>query len=259
MTELANIQQPKQFKILLIGDDCLDVYQFGTVDRISPEAPVPIFKMGTKEERPGMARNVKINLEELGCHVDYLSGSTSVKTRLIDSRSKQQLLRIDNDVKSQPISLETAIPNIYDAVVISDYCKGTVSYELVESIIEESNHSNKIPVFIDTKKHDLTRFQGAWVKINEHEYKQLTSECTGLIVTKGSKGAEAIHHDISLPAIPVEVVDVTGAGDTFLAALVFQYLNTKGNLKSSLEFAIRASSKTVQHLGCYAPTLEELL
>jgi bifunctional ADP-heptose synthase (sugar kinase/adenylyltransferase) len=258
MTE-QNIQQQKQFKILLIGDDCLDVYQFGTVDRISPEAPVPIFKMGSKEERPGMARNVKVNLEELGCQVDYISGSTSIKTRLIDSRSKQQLLRIDDDAKSQPITLETAIPTIYDAVVISDYCKGAVTYELIESIIEESNHSQKFPVFIDTKKHDLARFQGSWVKINEHEYQQLTSECSGLIVTKGSKGAEAIHHDIKIPAIPVEVVDVTGAGDTFLASIVFQYLNTKGNLRSSIEFAIKASSKTVQHLGCYAPNLGELL
>lgn len=259
MTESKNTHQQKSFKILLIGDDCLDIYQFGTVDRISPEAPVPIFKMGYKDERAGMARNVKVNLEELGCHVDYIPGSTSTKTRLIDSRSKQQLLRIDNDAKSHPITLETAIPDLYDAVVISDYCKGAVSYELIESIIEESDHSSKFPVFIDTKKHDLSRFQGAWVKINEHEYKQITGECTGLIVTKGSNGAEAIHHDIKLPAVPTEVVDVTGAGDTFLSSFVFQYLNTNGDLKSSIEFAIRASSKTVQHLGCYAPKLGELI
>lgn len=257
MTESAITQQQKSFKILLIGDDCLDIYQFGTVDRISPEAPVPIFKMGDKEERPGMARNVKINLEELGCHVDYISGNTSVKTRLIDSRSKQQILRIDNDATSRPITFETAIPELYDAVVISDYCKGSVSYELVESIIEESTHSKKFPVFIDTKKHDLGRFQGAWVKINDHEYKQITSECTGLIVTKGSKGAEAIHHDIKVSGKPVEVVDVTGAGDTFLSGLVYQYLNTK-SIKDAIIFANKAAAISVQHLGCYAPSLKEI-
>lgn len=258
MTESVNTQQQKQFKILLIGDDCLDVYQFGTVDRISPEAPVPVFKMGHKEERPGMARNVKVNLEELGCDVTYLPGRTSVKTRLIDSRSKQQICRIDDDAISRPISFETEIPNIYDAIVISDYNKGSISYELVEEIIVAS-YNLKIPVFIDTKKHDLERFQGAWVKINEHEYSQIKSECTGLIVTKGSKGAKVLYHDIDLPAVPVEVVDVTGAGDTFLASFVFSYLYNNGDLNKSIEFAIKASSITVQHLGCYAPNLKELL
>jgi bifunctional ADP-heptose synthase (sugar kinase/adenylyltransferase) len=254
MKESVHTQQQKSLKILLIGDDCLDVYQFGTVDRISPEAPVPIFKYSHKEERPGMARNVKANLEELGCTVTYLSNSTSVKTRLIDIRSKQQIVRIDNDNRSQPITIETDIPDLYDAIVISDYEKGSVSYELVEEIIKES----KCPVFIDTKKHDLERFQGAWVKINEQEYSQIKSECSGLIVTKGSKGACAIHHGIEMPAIPVEVVDVTGAGDTFISALAVKWCETK-DIKKSIEFAIKASAITVQHLGCYAPTLKEIL
>ena len=56
-----NIQQPKQFKILLIGDDCLDVYQFGTVDRISPEAPIPVFECTHKDTKSGMAGNVAKN------------------------------------------------------------------------------------------------------------------------------------------------------------------------------------------------------
>jgi D-beta-D-heptose 7-phosphate kinase/D-beta-D-heptose 1-phosphate adenosyltransferase len=257
MNDLAHTQQQTQFKILLIGDDCLDVYQFGTVDRISPEAPVPIFKYSYTEERPGMARNVKANLEELGCKVTYLSNSTSVKTRLIDIRSKQQIVRIDNDNRSQPITFETDIPNVYDAVVISDYEKGSVSYEVVEEIIQQSNHGIKFPVFIDTKKHDLGRFQGAWVKINEHEYSQIKSDCSGLIVTKGSKGASVVHHNISFPAIPVEVADVCGAGDTFLSALCYQYLNTN-DIATAIQFAIKASAVTVQHLGCYAPTLEEI-
>jgi bifunctional ADP-heptose synthase (sugar kinase/adenylyltransferase) len=252
MTELETTQQQKQFKILLIGDDCLDVYQFGTVDRISPEAPVPIFKMGNKEERPGMARNVKRNLEELGCHVNYISGKTSVKTRLIDSRSKQQICRIDDDAVSTPITFDTKIPNLYDAAVISDYNKGSVSYELVEEIIQ-----SKIPTFIDTKKKDLARMQGAWVKINEHEYSQIKSECTGLIVTKGAKGAKVVHHNIDVPGIDIEVVDVCGAGDTFLAGLVYQYLNTN-SIKDAIIFANKAAAISVQHLGCYAPTIEEI-
>lgn len=250
MTESVTIQQQKQFKILLIGDTCTDVYQYGTIDRLSPEAPVPVFVPTHKEEREGMAGNVYANLVALGCKVDIVCGTASRKTRLIDSRSKQQLLRIDEDVKSIPVI--NIDPTGYDCVIISDYNKGVVTYELVENLIQ-----SKIPVFIDTKKTDLERFQGAWVKINELEYSKIKSECTGLIVTKGSKGAEAKYHDITYRAPPVEVVDVTGAGDTFLAALAYRWLQTR-SLDEAIIFANRAASITVQHVGCYAPTLEEL-
>lgn len=252
MTDTLTIQQPKQFSILLVGDNCRDVYQFGIVDRISPEAPVPVFQFRHETQLPGMAGNVARNLEALGCRVDYLHGETSTKTRLIDLRSKQQIVRIDNDLTSTPITFDTEIPAIYDAVVISDYNKGTVSYELIEELIALS-----IPIFIDTKKTDLCRFQGAWVKINELEHSRITSECTGLIVTRGADGARVLHHEIDLPAPEVEVADVTGAGDTFLAALTYRYLQTQ-DIAEAVAFAIRASSITVQHLGCYAPTVEEI-
>lgn len=249
-----NIQPQKQLKILLIGDDCLDVYQYGTVERISPEAPVPVFKYQHKEERGGMARNVKINLEELGCQVTYMCGQTTVKTRLIDFRSKQHLLRIDNDNISTPLSYED-VCNLdgFDAIVVSDYDKGYVSYRLIGSLIDCG-----IPVFIDTKKVDLDRMQGAWVKINELEYSKIKSACSGLIVTKGGDGAEAKFHNVSVKSPKVEVVDVTGAGDTFLAAFAYQYLLTD-DLACSLDFANRAAAVTVQHMGCYAPSLEEII
>ena len=246
-----NIQQPKQFKILLVGDNCTDIYQYGTIDRLSPEAPVPVFVPTHKEEREGMAGNVYANLVALGCKVDLVCGSKSRKTRLIDSRSRQQLLRIDEDHKSIPIV------NVdyrgYDAVVVSDYNKGVVSYELIELLIK-----SKLPVFIDTKKTDLERLQGAWVKINELEYTKIKTDCTGLIVTRGNKGSEAIHHDYISSAPQVEVVDVTGAGDTYLAALAYSFLQTK-NIKRAMDFANSAAAVTVQHLGCYAPTMEEIL
>ena len=253
MTESNPTQRQTQFKILLIGDNCIDVYQYGTVDRISPEAPIPIFVPTHAEERDGMAGNVANNLEALGCHVNYLHGETSTKTRLIDSRSKQQIVRIDNDIKSMPITFDTDIPDVYDAVVVSDYNKGSVSYELIEELIALS-----IPIFIDTKKTDLERFQGAWVKINELEYSKITSECTGLIVTRGARGASAIHHDIEVTAPRVEVTDVTGAGDTFLAALTVEYLKTT-DIEKAVNFAVLASAVTVQHSGVYAPRLEEIL
>lgn len=252
MTELNHTQVQKSFNILLIGDNCKDIYQYGTIDRLSPEAPVPVFVPTYTEERNGMAGNVANNLEALGSHVNYLHGETSTKTRIIDARSKQQIVRIDNDIKSTPVTFETAIPNVYDAIVISDYNKGTVSYELIEELI-----ATNIPVFVDTKKTDLARMQGAWVKINDLEYSKITSTCSGLIVTHGANGASIIHHDITCPAPNVEVSDVTGAGDTFLSAFAYQYINTK-NLLQSTQFAIAASAVTVQHLGVYAPRLEEI-
>jgi D-beta-D-heptose 7-phosphate kinase/D-beta-D-heptose 1-phosphate adenosyltransferase len=252
MTELATTQPQKLLKILLIGDDCVDVYQFGTVDRISPEAPVPVFKLSHSEERGGMARNVKLNLEKLGCKVDYLSGKTSTKTRLIDSRSKQHIVRIDNDVVSDPITFETIIPPGYDAIVISDYEKGTISYGMVQDLIKEF----KGPVFIDTKKKDLAKFQGAFVKINELEHSKLISECNNLIVTLGDKGSR--YHSKIYPAVSVDVSDVCGAGDTFLSALTVQYLLTNDIIEAIL-FANVAAGISVQHLGNYSPTYQEIV
>ena len=246
-----NIPPPKQFKILLIGDDCVDVYQYGTVDRISPEAPVPVFRFDSEERRAGMAGNVRSNLEALECAVRYLHSEPSVKTRLIDTRSKQQIVRIDNDVYSTPIDVDSNDLYSYDAIVVSDYNKGAVSYELVENLRKQFTG----PIFVDTKKTDVYRFEGCYVKINSLEHSRLTSFCSGLIVTEGARGARLGAH--IYPAPQVEVSDVCGAGDTFLAALAYGYLCTDDIVKA-IEFANRAAGITVQHLGVYAPTLKEL-
>lgn len=247
-----NTQQPKQFKILLVGDDCVDVYQFGTVDRISPEAPVPVFECTHKDTKPGMAGNVCRNLEQLGCEVAYLHNETSTKTRLIDSRSKQQIVRIDSDSQCTPLTFDTAIPPGYDAIVVSDYNKGTVTYELLKELREGFAG----PIFVDTKKTDLALLEGCIVKINQLESSRITSRCTDLIVTLGDKGA--VWNDIHFTARRVEVADVCGAGDTFLAALTYRYL-LDNDMAPAINFAIRASGVTVQHLGNYAPSIEEIV
>lgn len=248
-----SIQVQKQFNILLIGDNCVDVYQYGTVDRISPEAPVPVFKFGYEEQRPGMAGNVLTNLEALGCQVHFLTGTASRKTRLIDLRSKQHIVRIDEDAIDQPIELVSMIPKMYDAIVVSDYNKGTVTYELIEQLRQEFAG----PIFVDTKKQDLKRLEGCILKINELEYSQLISECTDLIVTLGKAGAR--YRGQRYHAEQVEVTDVCGAGDTFLAALAFAYLEYDHDMDHAIAFAIEASAITVQHLGCYAPTYDEIM
>lgn len=237
-------------KILLIGDYCIDVYQYGDVSRISPESPVPIFDFSYQEEKEGMSGNVKNNFLNLGVDVDFYGGKPSIKTRLIDNKVKKQLLRIDQDSKSDvfdnQINYET-----YDAVVISDYCKGFISYEVIETIRKQYNG----PIFVDSKKKDLKRFQGCIVKINEQEYINRISNCSELIVTLGSKGV--IYKDKKYKSQKIEMVDVCGAGDTFLASLVYDYLKFN-DIEHAIEYAIRAASITVQHFGVYAPTLEEI-
>ena len=253
MKDFSSIRPQVKYKILLVGDLSEDIYTYGNVNRISPEAPVPVFEPKYVITKDGMAGNVAKNLEALGCHVNFLHGEASVKNRLIDIRSKQQLIRLDKDIISEPIKFETAIP-VYDAVVISDYNKGTVTYELIEELVKEAN----VPIFVDTKKTDLARLSGCYVKINALEKSRATSlpDSQHLIVTHGEDGA--YWDGCIYPAeIVGDVTDVCGAGDTFLAALVYEFLKT-GNMPDAVKFANKASAVTVQHIGVYAPSLEEI-
>ena len=248
-----DIQQPKKFKILLVGDNCTDVYQYGTVDRISPEAPVPIFKFSYQETKQGMAGNVLNNLLKLNCTVDFITtGDTSIKTRIIDIRTKQQLLRIDNDVESNIISISKFTDLNYDAIVISDYNKGAVSYELIQYLRKHFDG----PMFLDTKKPDIAQFYGIYVKINELEFKNRHSINDSLIVTLGNKGA-MYNADKFYPTPIVEVSDVCGAGDTFLSALTYKFLEIN-DIDQAIMFANKAASITVQKIGNYAPSIEEI-
>jgi D-beta-D-heptose 7-phosphate kinase/D-beta-D-heptose 1-phosphate adenosyltransferase len=237
-----------------VGDSCIDVYQYGTTTKLSPEAPVPIFVKDSEEVKDGMALNVKNNLEALGCNVHLITGNNkSIKTRVIDTKSNQHLLRIDDDKISDPI---THIPGYYyDAIVFSDYDKGSCTYDLIQDTMRRF----KGPVFVDTKKTDIGRFNydNAIVKINSKEYLSSVGSINvnNLIVTYGKEGAVWNGNHYSAPK--VEVSDVCGAGDTFLAALVYGFLETK-EFKKAIPYAIKAAAITVQHIGVYAPKLEEI-
>ena len=246
-----------ELKILLLGDSCTDVYQYGTVERINPEAPVPIFQYSHQESKLGMAGNVLLNLQALGCKVKFITNSEyGIKTRLIDIKSKQQMLRIDNDNISEPLDLNNFNDWDYNAIVISDYNKGAISYELIEHIIDHYNG----PIFIDTKKTDLARFKHCFLKINEIEYKARKSDGENIIVTLGNKGAMLKTKSIEkmFPTQVKDVTDVCGAGDTFLSALTYYYLKDC-DIEKAIEFANIAAKITVQHIGVYAPSLQEIL
>jgi D-beta-D-heptose 7-phosphate kinase/D-beta-D-heptose 1-phosphate adenosyltransferase len=242
--------QLKSLKVTLIGDTCIDEYQYGSVDRLSPEAPVPIFVPEHREIKHGMAANVADNLEKLGVTVQKYFGEPSTKIRMIDRKSKQHIIRVDRDVVSSPLMFNTSIDCNVDAFVVSDYDKGFVSYELIEQIISTGR-----PVFIDTKKTDLARLQGAFVKINREEHQRARTYCDNIIITMGDRGA--IYQDQQFPTSKIEITDVCGAGDTFLSALCFWYLQTN-DISAAIKFAIRAASITVKHVGVYAPTIQEI-
>jgi bifunctional ADP-heptose synthase (sugar kinase/adenylyltransferase) len=239
-------------KILLVGDNGIDQYQFGTVTRISPEAPVPVLNYTHTVTKPGMAANVQDNLEKLGCEVDFVHGvKTCIKTRVIDSKTGQHLVRIDQDIPSKAVKIDYTDIEQYNCIIVSDYNKGSVEYDTIENL--RKNYSG--PIFIDTKKSDLARCEGCYVKINQLEYEAAKTYPTELIVTLGRDGVLYKEHKISTPQ--VEAFDVCGAGDTFLSALAYNFV-LSGDIIKAIKFATRAASVTIQHIGVYSPTLAEI-
>ena len=140
----------------------------------------------------------------------------------------------------------------FDAVVISDYNKGYLTTEKIFEIVEGAT----CPVFIDSKKTVLPNKPNCFIKINDVEYEKLDDyNIDNLIVTKGSEGC--IYKQTLYPTEKVNVYDVVGAGDTFLAALVYGYITTN-NIDESLMMGNRAAAIAVQHSGTYILTEEDV-
>lgn len=239
---------------MLIGDSCIDKYVSGPVNRISPEAPIGVLSYVKTEEKEGMASNVLANLQAFNLFVDpYLSPNRSIKTRYIDSRSNQQLLRVDDDRINSSIKTRTMDLSSYDAIVISDYNKGFVDDTSIIDII----YRFKGPVFIDTKKKNMSKFEAphVYLKINSKEAEQANTLSNNTIITRGKMGAS--YANIHYAGIPADVADVTGAGDTFLAALCWGYLHLN-NIEEAIKIAIEAASISVRHHGVYTLTKEDI-
>ena len=243
--------QQKQSKILLIGDSCYDEYHTGSVNRISPEAPVPVFDLTSTVIKRGMAYNVYNNIVGLGAKVDIITEYRERKHRYIDEKTGQQLLRVDEKIKTEHIDTAEEKLDAYSAIVVSDYNKGFVE----DNELSKIKQKFKGPIFVDTKKKDLSQFDGCFVKINQYEFESAESLTDDLIVTYGSKKVEYKNRSYIPPK--VETHDVCGAGDTFLAALVVKYLDDY-NIDTAIKFAMQAAAVTVQHIGVYAPSLKEI-
>ena len=236
-------------KILLIGDSCIDKYVYGDAKRLSPEAPVPVLNYIRSVSTEGMAWNVFNNLNAFGAEVDMITQEEEiVKTRYIDKKSNQQILRVDEEYEVEELKFEKP-ENNYDALVISDYNKGFITQEKLFEIV----YSFQGPVFVDTKKQEIPH--GCFTKVNDIEYENLKTPTDRLIITRGGKGAE--YQGKLYPAEKVNVFDVAGAGDTFLAALVVGYITTK-SIEIAIPLANKAAAIAVSHAGTYVLTKEDI-
>lgn len=242
-------------KVLVIGDSCLDIFEYGDCKRICPEAPVPVLIPTNKKENGGMAANVYENLKALGVNCDIITNKVKpVKIRYIDEVSNHMIIRVDrNDTIEELNMAELLAVELlkYDAIVISDYNKGFLTEEHIKYL---STH----PItFMDSKK-----LLGLWasnikfIKINEKEY-QTSSLFLGwnyknhLIVTQGKDGANYLtfKEHIKFPIRNEHPVrDLTGAGDTFLAGLVANYIETN-DIKQAIDFANRCAAWAVTQKG----------
>ena len=248
----AVISSKRLMKVLLLGDSCEDEYIYGRCTRISPEAPVPVLDYAKIKTTSGMAGNVCLNLQSFGLDITFLTNNEQlVKTRFIDEKSNQQILRVDNEEKIRPLMIPISTDS-FDAVVISDYNKGYLTTEKIFEIVEGAT----CPVFIDSKKSILPNKPNCFIKINDVEYEKLDDyNIDNLIVTKGSEGC--IYKQTLYPAEKVNVYDVVGAGDTFLAALVYGYITTN-NIDDSLMLGNMAAAIAVQHSGTYILNKEDI-
>lgn len=250
----------EKIKVLVIGDGCKDVFQYGNCKRLSPEAPVPVFLPTQRKENGGMALNVYNNLKALGIDCDILTNSGITKTRLVDEVSNQMLLRVDENDRVENVfmrELSSIKYGDYNAIVISDYNKGFLSE--TDIVYIQNNHPI---VFMDTKKKLGNWAMGVrFIKINQKEYDENVSDefqhnyAGDLIVTRGKEGSRLLSDDDNLVRIedfPIEdeheVRDLSGAGDTFLAALVAFYVKNN-DIRRAIQFANKCAAWVVTQKG----------
>jgi D-beta-D-heptose 7-phosphate kinase/D-beta-D-heptose 1-phosphate adenosyltransferase len=234
--------------ILVVGDSCRDIFVYCTADRLAPDVPVPVLSVLHQTENAGMAANVQRNiLKYKSC--DLLTNTNwheITKTRYVHDATNHMFVRVDNSCKVPRINLNDLVLD-YKLVIISDYNKGFLTETDILHICKQHPL-----VFLDTKK-----LLGEWaepaafIKINDTEYKNSAAYMTSsmkdkIIHTMGDRGCEYLGK--RYPVKKVDVRDISGAGDSFMAALCVKYLDTK-DIVQSIEFANLCASEVVKHRG----------
>lgn len=298
-------------RVLVVGDVMLDRYWFGDVERISPEAPVPVLKVSRVEERPGGAANVARNIAALGAQCTLLSVvgddeagaclgkilgehaslepilhlddsiSTIVKLRAIARH--QQLLRLDFETAPSHEVLHAVLADFHaqlaraDVVILSDYGKGGLAH--IDEMIRVTRAAGK-PVLVDPKGDDYLRYSGAsLVTPNRSEFREVAGswksdaefdakaeklrtelQLEALLVTRSEEGmslyrAGKVLHE---PTQTREVFDVSGAGDTVIAAMAVM-LASGADMAEAVRLANRAAGIVVGKLGTAVVSREEII
>lgn len=314
-----NIEKLKQItskRILVFGDFMVDKYIMGSVNRISPEAPVPVINVKEEQIKLGGAGNVVNNLISLGANVrvlgccgddydgrfikNYFSNQqvdvnyfklyselkTITKTRIVSK--KHQFARLDEEYKRDlpneyyeyiKRNISSILENI-DAIIISDYAKGAVNEDFAQLLISQSKKRN-IPVIIDPKGSNYSKYRGATLctpnmkelcdvigrsieteeeilKYSNSLIKNINLEY--LIVTRSENGISLIHNSkkYDFPAKAKDVIDVSGAGDTVVAAIAL--LITIGfSMDEVCKLANVAASVVVSKFGTATLSLDEMI
>jgi D-beta-D-heptose 7-phosphate kinase / D-beta-D-heptose 1-phosphate adenosyltransferase len=304
-------------RLLVAGDLVVDRYVFGDVDRVSPEAPIQVLRVAGEERRLGGAANVAHNLHALGARPSALgcigadaAGTwlsralgdvattrlitvadrpTTEKTRFLSRSRSQQLLRVDLE-ETAPLSpplearaIEAADEALdgQEALVLSDYGKGFLSPKLLARLLAGARR-RRIPVFVDPKGPDWTRYRGAtWAMPNRSE----AAAATGLALRSDAELEEAATRliaDLALEGVaitlgsdgmlvkrrgaPAErvcaffrpVYDVTGAGDTAIAAFTLAIVSGIEPVAAA-SIASLAASVVVGKVGTATASREELV
>jgi len=300
-------------KVLVVGDAMLDRYWYGDVERISPEAPVPVVAVKEVKELPGGAANVARSVRALGaeCTLFSISGddreadsleqllgrenirchlerdkllNTIVKLRVISKHLHQQMLRIDFDC---PVSKDARVKLLddylkhlpeYDAVIVSDYGKGGLGY--IQEMIQAARGASR-PVVIDPKGDDYSGYRGAsLITPNRKEFEQVAGrfrdnadlerraakliqdlDLGGILVTRGEDGMSLVQRDgkvLHIKARAREVFDVTGAGDTVIAAIGCAWAVGSG-LEDAVHLANVAAGIVVGKLGAATASPAEIM
>jgi rfaE bifunctional protein kinase chain/domain len=252
-------------RVAVLGDPIDDVYHFGHVHRLSPEAPLPVFIEDHCERRPGGAANVVANLVALGCTPLTLFPQEpySIKHRFFVGHL-QVGMRIDADQDHRTQThrdwpLRTQPPH---SMIISDYGKGFCSIDRCSRSIELAQIGS-VPVVVDPKGLSWSKYAGATVVCpSEFELIQGYDEHDGHILHKrGAKGMTLIFPDRSehkFEARARQVFDVTGAGDTVVAVMGAALARTK-NMVEAVMLANMAAGVVVGKVGTATCSKEELL
>jgi D-beta-D-heptose 7-phosphate kinase/D-beta-D-heptose 1-phosphate adenosyltransferase len=305
------VRKFKGRKVVVLGDIMLDKYLWGSVSRISPEAPVPVVEVKRDSLCLGGAGNVCRNLESLSA-VPVLVGvvgkdaegrwirrnvpdgrgiildprrPTTVKTRIIAHH--QQVVRVDLEKKKAvPAEMEERLLNLVrkekcGGIVLSDYSKGMLTAGLVGEILAHAE-ANGIMVFVDPKVENIGLFSPVTLitpnhveaeKIVGHECRtDAQVERAGeeilslvrsryLILKRGEQGLsvfEAGRKPVHIPTIAHEVFDVTGAGDTVIAAAALALMAGATILEAAC-LSNAAAGIVVGKIGTAAVTPEELI